>query len=77
LRWRSPARCLPRGRCRVSAKKFDKKGTAVTKNYQTRTSMKSAELRLALPETVTVAMGEIAENVQEGCSRSRLAPVCR
>ena len=49
----------------------------MTKNYQTRTSMKSAELRLALPETVTVAMGEIAENVQEGCSRSRLAPVCR
>jgi len=38
----------------------------VTKNYQTRTSMTSAELRLALPETVTVAMGEIAENVQEG-----------
>jgi len=28
--------------------------------------MTSAELRLALPETVTVAMGEIAENVQEG-----------
>ena len=29
MRWRSPARCLPRGRCRASAKKFDKKGTAV------------------------------------------------
>ena len=28
--------------------------------------MTSAELRLALPETVTVAMGEIVENVQEG-----------
>ncbi len=38
----------------------------MTKNYQTRTSMTSAELRLALPETVTVAMGEIVENVQEG-----------
>jgi len=38
----------------------------VTKNFQTRTSMTSAEWRLALPETVTVAMGEIAENVQEG-----------
>jgi len=38
----------------------------VTKNYQTRTSMTSAELRLALPETVTVALGEMAENVQEG-----------
>jgi putative transposase len=66
LRWRSPARCLPRGRCRASAKKFDKKGTAVTKNYQIRASMTSAELRLALPETVSVAMSEIAENVQEG-----------
>ena len=38
----------------------------MTKNYQTRASMTSAELRLALPETVSVAMGEIAENVQEG-----------
>jgi putative transposase len=38
----------------------------VTKNYQMRASMTSAELRLALPETVSVAMAEIAENVQEG-----------
>jgi putative transposase len=38
----------------------------VTKNYQTRTSMTSAELRLALPESVSVAMGEIAEDMQEG-----------
>ncbi|MGH3498420.1 MAG: IS256 family transposase [Mycobacterium sp.] len=38
----------------------------MTKNYQTTTSMTSAELRLALPETVSVAMAEIAENVQEG-----------
>ena len=38
----------------------------MTKNYQTRASMTSAELRLALPETVSVAMSEIAENVQEG-----------
>jgi putative transposase len=38
----------------------------VTKNYQIRASMTSAELRLALPETVSVAMSEIAENVQEG-----------
>jgi putative transposase len=66
LRWRSPARCLPRGRCRASAKKFDKKGTAVTKNYQTKAPMTSAELRHAMPETVSVAMSEIAENVQEG-----------
>jgi hypothetical protein len=38
----------------------------VTKNYQTRTSMTSAELRLALPESVSVAMSEIAEDMQEG-----------
>ena len=38
----------------------------MTKNYQTRASMTSAELRLALPETVSVAMSKIAENVQEG-----------
>ena len=38
----------------------------MTKKYQTRASMTSAELRLALPETVSVAMSEIAENVQEG-----------
>lgn len=66
MRWRSPARCLPGGRCRASAKKFDKKGTAVTKNYQMRTSMTSAELRLGLPESVSVAMSEIAEDMQEG-----------
>ena len=35
----------------------------MTKNYQMRASMTRAELRLALPETVSVAMGEIAENV--------------
>ena len=38
----------------------------MTKNYQTKTSMTSAELRHAMPETVSVAMAEIAENVQEG-----------
>ncbi|GAC1381077.1 MAG: hypothetical protein NVSMB4_09750 [Acidimicrobiales bacterium] len=38
----------------------------MTKNYQTRASMTSAGLRLALPETVSVAMSEIAENVHEG-----------
>jgi hypothetical protein len=38
----------------------------VTKNYQKKTPMTSAELRLALPETVSVAMAEIAENVQDG-----------
>jgi putative transposase len=38
----------------------------VSKKYQTRASMTSAELRHALPESVSVAMGEIAEDVQEG-----------
>ncbi len=38
----------------------------MTKNYQTGKPMTSAELRLALPETVSVAMSEIAEDVQEG-----------
>lgn len=54
-----------------------KKGTAVTKNYQTSAPMTSAELRLALPEAVSVAMGEIAEDVQEGCWRWPSAPGCR
>jgi len=38
----------------------------VSKNYQMSRPMTSAELRLALPETVSVAMAEIAEDVQEG-----------
>ena len=38
----------------------------MTKNYQTRASMTSGELRLALPESVSVAMSEIAEDMQEG-----------
>ena len=38
----------------------------MTKKYQTSRPMTSAELRHALPETVSVAMAEIIENVQEG-----------
>ncbi len=38
----------------------------MSKNYQMSRPMTSAELRLALPETVSVAMAEIAEDVQEG-----------
>ena len=38
----------------------------MTKDYQTNRPMTSAELRHALPETVSVAMKEIAEDVQEG-----------
>lgn len=38
----------------------------MTKNYQTKASMTSAQLRHALPETVSVAMAEIAEDMREG-----------
>jgi putative transposase len=38
----------------------------VTKNYQTKTSMTSAELRLAMPETVSVSMAEVVEDMREG-----------
>jgi putative transposase len=38
----------------------------VTKKYQTSRPMTSAQLRCALPETVSVAMSEVAEDVQEG-----------
>jgi putative transposase len=38
----------------------------VSKDYQKNAPMTTAGLRLALPETVSVAMSEIAENVQEG-----------
>lgn len=38
----------------------------MTKKYQTSAPMTSAELRLAMPETVSVAMSEIAEDMQEG-----------
>jgi len=38
----------------------------VNNNYQTKRSMTSAELRLAVPETVTVAMAEIAEDMRQG-----------
>lgn len=38
----------------------------MSKNYQTRAPMTSAGLRHALPETVTVAMAEIAEDMREG-----------
>jgi len=44
----------------------NKKGTAVTNNYQKNAPKTTAELRLALPDTVSVAMAEIAEHMQEG-----------
>ncbi len=49
-----------------SAKPIDKKGTAVTKKYQISRARTSAELRHAVPETVSVAMNEIAEDMREG-----------
>ena len=49
----------------------------MTKNYQTSGAMTSAELRLAMPETVSVAMAEIAEDVQEGLLAMLSAPGCR
>ena len=38
----------------------------MTKNYQTSAPMTSAELRHAMPETVSVSMAEIAEDMREG-----------
>ena len=38
----------------------------MTKKYQKNAPRTTAELRLALPESVSVAMSEIAGNVQEG-----------
>ena len=49
----------------------------MTKRYQTRKAMTSAELRHAMPETVSVAMGEIAEDMRKGCWRWPWAPGCR
>jgi len=49
----------------------------VTKKYQTSRPMTSAELRHALPETVSVAMAEIIENVQEGLLAMLWAPAYR
>ncbi len=38
----------------------------MTKKYQTTAPMTSAELRVAMPESVSVAMAQIAEDMQEG-----------
>jgi putative transposase len=46
-----------------SAKKTQRQGTAVTKKYQTRTPETSA---LAVPEQVSVAIDEIADDMREG-----------
>jgi hypothetical protein len=43
-----------------------KKGTTVTNNYQKNTPKTSAGPGLAVPDEVTIAMGEIAEDMREG-----------
>jgi putative transposase len=43
-----------------------KKGTTVTNNYQKNTPKTSAGPGLAVPDEVTVAMGEIADDMREG-----------
>ena len=48
------------------AKTPTKKGTTVTNNYQKNTPKTSAGPGLAVPDEVTVAMGEIAEDMREG-----------
>ncbi len=48
------------------AKTLNEKGTTVSNNYQNKRGRTSAELRVAMPETVSVAMAEIAEDMQEG-----------
>ena len=43
-----------------------KKGTTVTNNYQKNTPKTSSGPGLAVPDEVTIAMGEIAEDMREG-----------
>ena len=44
----------------------NEKGTAVSNTYQTDPLLTTAGLRLAVPETVSVAMAKIAEDMREG-----------
>src|SRR5215203_4720599 len=66
--WWSPARDLPSGRCRAFAKNTDYKQrtTTMRKNYQTRTAPVVTAAEVAVPERVTIAMGELAGAVEEG-----------
>ena len=63
MRWRSPARDLPCGRCRASAKDTQQQGTAVKKSNE---NLPVGATMPGFPEVVSVAMAEIAENMQEG-----------
>jgi putative transposase len=50
----------------VSAKDTPRKGTTVNKKYQKNAPKTSTEAGLAVPDAVTIAMGEIAEDMREG-----------
>ena len=50
----------------MSAKDTPRKGTTVNKKYQKNAPKTSTEAGLAVPDAVTIAMGEIAEDMREG-----------
>lgn len=50
----------------MSAKDTPRKGTTVNKKYQKTAPKTSTEAGLAVPDAVTIAMGEIAEDMREG-----------
>jgi putative transposase len=50
----------------VSAKDTPRKGTTVNKKYQKNAPKTSTEAGLAVPDAVTIAMGEIVEDMREG-----------
>ena len=49
----------------------------MSNNYQSGVLDSHAAAGLALPETVSVALEEIAADMREGCSRSRSVPGCK
>ena len=50
----------------MSAKDTPRKGTTVNKKYQKNAPKTSTEAGLAVPDAVTIAMGEIVEDMREG-----------
>jgi hypothetical protein len=54
-----------------------KKGTTVTNNYQKNTPKTSAGPGLAVPDEVTVAMVEIADDMREGLLALASASACK
>ena len=61
----------------MSAKDTPRKGTTVNKKYQKNAPKTSTRPGLAVPDAVTIAMGEIAEDMREACSPWLSAPACR